>query len=491
MKTFLRTAFLMVLGFTAGKTSFAQCTASDLVIQNVVPVGIQTPGSCSATFDLSFTMQNNNGNKFIFLHVWAQSEYPDFFNCVDGNPGGNGALQPPAGSDLADAFINIGINNDGAIPVLLTAYPPDGSVTLNSALSVTSSVNLDGSVSFVLHGVTATFPVDCNTPFLMTADLWSSQAAAGQVVQCVNCNINFAINFLSISGFANCANLTYATLATNLIGSALNGYFQVYADADHDGVLSIGSDSLIRDTSTFTLAAGVGSTFLMVGTIPSVNINQDLFIVITITSGVGSGSKIITKVLTTVCAPLPVNFGSFAASRINSTRVTLRWETYTEVNNNGFAIERNMGDGIWQTIGFVPTQSADGSSNSLLVYTFNDLNNNKGITQYRIRQVDIDNRSKYSEIRAVRGYNQNGDLIVYPNPSSNGKVNIVFTQNEGTTTDATLTDVSGRVIKQWKAISGNTMQIDNLQPGVYNFRMVVRETGFQSIAKIIVTGWSK
>jgi hypothetical protein len=491
MKTVLRTALVMVLGFAMSKTTSAQCSVSDLVIQNIVPIGIQTPGSCHATFDLSFTMQNNNGNKFIFLHVWAQSEYPDFFDCVDGNPGGNGAIHPPIGTDLTDAFINIGINNDGPVPVLLTAYPPDGSVTLNSATTVTSSVNPDGSVSFVVKNITATFPVDCGTPFLMTGDVWSSQAASGQVAQCVNCNINFAINFLSVSGFANCSNLTYATLATNLIGSALNGYFQVYADADHNGVLSIGSDSLIRDTTAFTLAAGVGSTFPMVGTIPSVNINQDLFIVITITSGVGSGSKIISKVLTTVCAPLPVTFGSFTASRINSNMVSLRWETYTEINNNGFAIERNMGDGIWQTIGFVPTRSADGSSNSLLVYTFTDQNSNKGITQYRIRQVDIDNRSKYSEIRAVRGYNQSNDLIVYPNPSSNGKVNIVFTENEGTTTDATLTDISGRVIKQWKGIAGNTLQIENLQPGVYSFRMVVRETGFQAVAKIVVTGRGK
>lgn len=486
MKTALRSLLLTaIFGLSIART-YAQCVASDIVIQNVVPVGVQTSGTCTATFDLSFNMQNNNGNKFIFLHVWAASAYPDFFDCVNGAPSGNGAIQPPQAGDLTGAFINIGINNNGAVPVLLTSYPPDPSVTLNSAVSVTGTVLADGSVSFVIQNVTATFPVDCNTPFVMIADLWSSQGAQAQIAQCVNCNIAFAINFMATAGLANCATLTYSATVTNRIGTALGGFYRVYADANNDGVLSFSNDSLIRDTTTFSLGAGVGTTTVITGTIPPVNINQSLFIVVELNSGLGAGSTIISTIPTTLCAPLPVVFSSFTANRVNRTTVALRWQTATEINNNGFEVQRNMGNGTWQAVGFVPTQSTSGTSNTTLTYTFTDINTNKGITQYRIKQVDIDNRSRYSEIRSVRGDGQNGKLIIYPNPSADGRVNVVFDDMEGTR-DVSLMDMSGRVVKQWKNIVGNTLELTNLQPGFYTIRIIVRETGFQSVGKIAVS----
>ena len=39
-------------------------------------------------------------------------------------------------------------------------------------------------------------------------------------------------------------------------------------------------------------------------------------------------------------SPLPVIFGAFTATKSNSS-VVLKWETLTEINNSGFAIERN------------------------------------------------------------------------------------------------------------------------------------------------------
>src|SRR6266513_1307364 len=157
MKTPLR--YLLVLslsGFVFQKAN-AQCTASDILIENIVAASVQpSPTSCTATFDLSFTMQNNNGNKFIFLHAWAESAYPDFFNCVNGLPSHNGAIHPPTLADLTGTFLNIGIDNSGATPVLLTSYPPDAGVTFNSVGSVSVTVLPDGSSFFVLTGVTAT-----------------------------------------------------------------------------------------------------------------------------------------------------------------------------------------------------------------------------------------------------------------------------------------------------------------------------------------------
>lgn len=182
---------------------------------------------------------------------------------------------------------------------------------------------------------------------------------------------------------------------------------------------------------------------------------------------------------------LPVNFTLFTATR-NRDIVTLKWETGSEQNNNGFAVERNI-NGTWQQVGWVSSQAVGGNSNGVLKYTFIDPNTTKGITQYRIRQVDLDARSVYSEIRSVRGGEQAGKTIVYPNPSSDGRVNIVFEETgAGLVREIALADMSGRIIRQQKGITNNNLVIENLIPGVYTLRIFIPATGEQVIEKIVV-----
>jgi hypothetical protein len=183
--------------------------------------------------------------------------------------------------------------------------------------------------------------------------------------------------------------------------------------------------------------------------------------------------------------PLPVNFKSFAATR-NKNIVALKWTTASESNNVGFEIQRLTGGSSWQTVSFVYTQATGGNSSSDLNYSYNDLNSTKGVTQYRIRQVDIDQKSRYSEIRAVRGDGQSGKTIVFPNPVlSGGKINVVFEDANGTR-DVSLIDLNGRQVRQWKGVTNNNLQIENLTPGFYNLKIIIRETGEQAIEKIVV-----
>jgi len=181
---------------------------------------------------------------------------------------------------------------------------------------------------------------------------------------------------------------------------------------------------------------------------------------------------------------LPVSFRAFSASRNNST-VALKWTTATESNNLGFEILRLIGNGKWESLAFIRTQAVSGNSSSDLTYTYGDLNPTKGISQYRIRQIDIDSRSKLSEIRAVRAEGQKGKTIIYPNPSSDGKLTVVFEDKE-VSRDVSLMDLNGRVMKQWKNVMNNTLQIENLLTGSYTVRILNTETGEQIVEKIIV-----
>jgi hypothetical protein len=489
IKVFMKKTILWF--FTAILCAFAyqassQCTVSNIIIQHVSVAGSQSPGTCTVTFDASFNLEHNNGNKYVFIHSWIQQQYPNYFHCVNGQPTGNGAIHAPKHTDLANAFLNIGINNNVTPPALLSTYTPDPSVPLSHVDSISVTPATNGTDVFILYGVTVTLPISCGTPVVIMTDLWSSQSAAAQVAHCVNCGIAYSAGYLNANGFVNCASLAYNATLTNNTSTAMTGFYRLYADVNSDGYFTPAIDTLIVDTTAFSIAAGPGTTTSISGTVPAANRNQDMFLVLTQTSGQASGASRVVTLVSTQCSPLPVTLKTFSAERVNRTAVALRWETATEINNSGFSVQRNLGNNNWTIVSFIPSQAAGGNSSSALTYNFTDANNFNGVSQYRLKQVDIDGHAKFSEIRAVRGDKQYSGMIIYPNPSTNGQVTVVFDNANGPR-DVTLVDMTGRVTRQWKGITGNTLQIETLNAGVYSLRVVNKETGAQSVEKISIS----
>ncbi|MCG6958745.1 S8 family peptidase, partial [bacterium BMS3Abin03] len=113
--------------------------------------------------------------------------------------------------------------------------------------------------------------------------------------------------------------------------------------------------------------------------------------------------------------PLPVELISFS-SVIRCKRIILKWETQTEINNYGFEIQRSDDRNEWNILGFV---EGNGNSNSPKSYSYFD----EGIKltgkyYYRLRQIDNDGSSNYSEILEVNiGLPDELELKQnYPNP---------------------------------------------------------------------------
>ncbi len=476
--------FTAILSLGIQKAS-AQCTVSNTIIQNISVVA--GTGTCTVTFDASFNIQNNDGNKFIFIHTWLLSEYPNYFQCVDGQTTSNGAIQAPGATDLVNSFMNIGIDNDADSPTIITTYPPDPTVPMTIVASISKTVLPDGSANFVLQGITTTIPVSCGTPSVIIADLWSSQSAAAQVAHCVNCGITYSSDYLTGSGLVNCTTLTYIATVANSTNSPLTGEYRVFVDLDNDATFTPSSDTMVSGPLPFTVGAGIGTTATVTGSIPGVNINQSVFVVFTLTSGAGSGVSRVVYLPSTQCASLPVTLRSFTARRMNGSNVQLKWETATELNNSGFVVQKNSIGNKWVDIAFVRTQADAGNSNATLYYSYSDLDASRNITQYRIQQVDFDGKSRLSEIRTVRGEGSVMSTLVYPNPTRDGRVNIVFEDKEGIR-DAQLSDMNGRVINRWTITNGNTIQVSNLHPGVYYIRIINTQTRETNVEKIVVTG---
>jgi hypothetical protein len=184
-------------------------------------------------------------------------------------------------------------------------------------------------------------------------------------------------------------------------------------------------------------------------------------------------------------AALPVDLRSFNARR-NSSTVSLQWETASESNVRGFEIQRKSGNGSFQTIGVVASKSTGGTSTTPLQYSFNDFNNNNsGANQYRIKMVDLDGRSKLSLIRSVDGLNESARILIYPNPSVTGPVNIVFPNADPR--DITVTDLMGRVHYSWKSYKEQDLVIKKLGTGNYLLRVTNALNNKNEVHRLTVT----
>ena len=117
--------------------------------------------------------------------------------------------------------------------------------------------------------------------------------------------------------------------------------------------------------------------------------------------------------LSSVNSPLPVELVSFEARPVLN-RVELSWTTASETGNDHFEVERSEDGNTFSRIG---TVSGAGNSTALRQYQFNDASPLRGISYYRLRQVDFDGGYTFSDVRAV-----NMRLLVkghpYPMPAS-------------------------------------------------------------------------
>lgn len=123
---------------------------------------------------------------------------------------------------------------------------------------------------------------------------------------------------------------------------------------------------------------------------------------------------------------LPVRWGKIDVYHAQE-EVHLAWETYVEINNKEFVVERSFDMESWSQLATIPSKAVNGNSNQLLNYTFTDENPFMGTNYYRIRQMDWNDNVDYSEIKSVTV--EQGLLQVFPNPSNN-MIYVSGVQNE-------------------------------------------------------------
>ena len=115
---------------------------------------------------------------------------------------------------------------------------------------------------------------------------------------------------------------------------------------------------------------------------------------------------------------LPVQLISFTATAQRATAsnaaVLCNWKTATEENSSHFVVERSSNGGNFIPVGQV---TANGNSSIQQSYTFIDKTSLKGISYYRLKQVDLDGKFTYSAIVMVTTSSSATLFTIYPNPA--------------------------------------------------------------------------
>jgi hypothetical protein len=218
--------------------------------------------------------------------------------------------------------------------------------------------------------------------------------------------------------------------------------------------------------------------------------NTNSFALTSVTDASGcnvTGSLQTVNVLSVDCSTLPVTLLNLSASP-GSRKVTLRWATSSEINNRGFDVQRSDDGVTWVTVGFV---AGAGNSNSTINYTYLDNNLDGHKYYYRLRQIDIDSRYKFSMIVSAT-LDSKGEYSLgqnYPNPFAN-QTTIQFTLPKSENVNLSLYDANGRVLKvlvNAKKEAGThaiNLNTENLSRGIYFYRIMAGD--FMSMKKMTI-----
>ena len=223
--------------------------------------------------------------------------------------------------------------------------------------------------------------------------------------------------------------------------------------------------SAIFDDQTFTACGPSSSGFADCASSPGAQLTNDTY----------------------ECAPaaLPVELLGFHAWATPAQQVELNWQTESELNNDYFAIERSA-DGLE----FKEIMRTKGAGTHLGTLDYKELDERPfiGDNYYRLRQVDFDGTTTYSEIRHVfleRSIAPK-DISVYPNPTDSW-LQVDFTQPIEQEAYLELYNLAGQVVQSYELGVGTVQQelnVVDLPRGAYLLR--IQMDGQHSTQKIVV-----
>ena len=172
--------------------------------------------------------------------------------------------------------------------------------------------------------------------------------------------------------------------------------------------------------------------------------------------------------------PLPVEFLSVSAKQ-KGAGVAVNWATATEISNKYFDVEKSIDGGLnWR---LVTTNKTSGNSSVVKQYNAYDAKPVAGTNYYRIKQVDMDGKYKYSITVNVKVNIDKTNASVIANPFINN-IAVDFLSKSNQSITLTLSDVTGKRIAtdRWAIPKGSSRKtfdkVNGIQKGIYVLSIV-------------------
>jgi serine protease AprX len=185
-------------------------------------------------------------------------------------------------------------------------------------------------------------------------------------------------------------------------------------------------------------------------------------------------------------AVLPILLKDFRGKISNNDNI-ISWKTEIEVNNDFFELEKSFNGISFFSIAKI---KAKGKGIGEQSYFFTDENSTQNLSYYRLRQVNVDKSSEYSDIIVLK--RENKKLIsVGPNPSK-GFLNVALDNEENDILEIQFSNINGQILKKMeieilKGKNQFTLNLEDLPKGSYTFSIQNKSKTFFHNQLLVLT----
>ena len=380
----------------------------------------------------------------------------------------NSALLAIAGSEDSSIGGHLSINNSSDLN-----YNSTGTLSVSGNLSTnggsTKEINVNSGVLAVGGNISLASATTINVAqgATMTGNNLSTGNNADAIIN-VDGNLNIA-NDVDLGGVVNISETGTFSVGNNYTMRNSGTTATVV-----DGMLEVGNNLNINDKNL------TGTGLLDWGTLNMTGFNAAIN---------GQKTDIPPPILdlsnmTTFSGVLPVELLSFTATPKGS-KVTIKWQTATELNNDYFTLERSTNGLDFKSIA---TLSGNGTTNEISNYEYVDGAPLPGLSYYRLVQTDFDGTSETFRAVSVNIQWQSENKIeLFPNPLLGNTLRLkmaipeegqleILSQNGGAVYSRTLKGIDNEEIMDLPG---------NLLAGIYivNVRTASMQKSFKLVKK--------
>ena len=254
--------------------------------------------------------------------------------------------------------------------------------------------------------------------------------------------------------------LYYSYNGVSWIDAGSNFLSSFPADPDNLGYVTAPGDSIIVNSQTLTLGTPLASDSLIYFAW-----NYSVTSGTTVTNAQALGVDDI--VITANSNPLPVNLIAFESKKVSNTEVLISWDVAEEYDLLGYIVERSNNGRDFKSIGQVHAQQRNS-------YFFRDVNPFSGGNYYRLKIMDNNGASRYSDVQYVV-LKKPETLTLYPNPTK-GRIFISGVENNDLNVNVSIIDEKGQSVRSEIIHAGKLastgMDMSSLNPGSYIVKII-------------------